>query len=504
MPALLAENAARLSLVLYGIALGDLAADRRGNPSCWLADAGLTYSRCCDTRGGTSLEGNEACWDAARTFARCCHEGVYEPRCWQIARANLHEAAVPLRKSDPILLMDEMYLVISCCMHGRNSACWGSEAAVLAQPSPRYEGVSALFAECCLPTLRWWLNASSPPLWMGELLEAQLQPWRRRRPVTPTEMDDFERKHEGIVCRFRLEGGRVQSCRWLDVGNRSGGCHEGSHILTTFVTVLHILLHLARLPDIEFFLSCVEDFEPLLGGDPPVPLLAQVRRPWTPSALLVPHSHLLSLWSRRMEYEVPVVDTPWRRKVSRAVFRGAPNGRRPHFLARASESVDPELLDARLVADGTARQRQLRQQAAADFADVWANESFWGWPLTLQQQLAFRYVLDLDGGGGPSDRFLWIGLSESVPVRALSPYESWIGALPQPFEHFVPVQEDGSDLAGRLAWLRAHEGEAQRIALGSRLLVQRALRFEHALHWVFRLLRGLAATQLSVPSGCGI
>merc|ERR1712096_165874 len=101
----------------------------------------------------------------------------------------------------------------------------------------------------------------------------------------------------------------------------------------------------------------------------------------------------------------------------------------------------------------------------------------------------------MDGGGGHSDRFLWVGMSWSVPLRVPSPYESWLEAVLHPFEHFVPVQKDGADLGKRLAWLFAHEDEAFRIALSSRDIVQRAIRFEQAVHYVYRLLQGLAALQ---------
>lgn len=401
---------------------------------------------------------------------------------------------MPRREEDSILLHDEMYLAVSCCMHSRSSDCWGPNEALLAQPSPRYGGIAVLFVECCLPILRWWLNASSPPEWMEELLSVELAPWQNR-PIIAGDMDQFEAKHEDEFCRFRIRSGGVSGCKQLTATERSWGCHRGKHILATFSAALQILGHLKNLPDVDFFLSCVEDFSRFLQADPPVPLLAQVRQPWASSALRVPHSHFLSTWSRRMEYEVPVVDSPWEKKSERAVFRGAPGGPRPQFLAGAAEAIDPKIIDARLVTEDAEERRTIESL----FPSL-ANASLWGQPLSLQQQLSFRYILDIDGGGGPSDRFLWSGLSESVPLRVASQFESWIGALVQPFEHFIPVREDGADLGERLAWILASEGEARRVALASRRLVQQKMGFEHALHWVFRLLQGLAVVQHHPPT----
>ncbi|CAK0834290.1 unnamed protein product [Prorocentrum cordatum] len=189
-----------------------------------------------------------------------------------------------------------------------------------------------------------------------------------------------------------------------------------------------------------------------------------------------------------MEFEVPSVDSPWDQKVPRLVFRGSPGGSRLAFMDQALRGAPRRsvAVDLRAYDWGGRRERIAREVPAL------GNDSLWGGSLTVAEQLQSRYVLDMDGGGGPSDRLLWVSLSGSVPVVVPSESESWMGALARPFD-VVPVRGDASDLAERLAWLRGHDAEARRIARASRALALRALRFEHALHWVYRLLAGLAA-----------
>merc|ERR1712224_893403 len=83
-------------------------------------------------------------------------------------------------------------------------------------------------------------------------------------------------------------------------------------------------------------------------ADAAVPILVQNRRVSQVSALLIPHSHLLNIWARRMELKVPVADTPWKQKFTKVVFRGSGSHGRPHFVKQSLHLVDPELLDLKL------------------------------------------------------------------------------------------------------------------------------------------------------------
>eukprot|EP00961_Rhodomonas_salina_P227881 3080480-Rhodomonas_salina.1 len=48
----------------------------------------------------------------------------------------------------------------------------------------------------------------------------------------------------------------------------------------------------------------------------------------------------------------------------------------------------------------------------------------------------------------------------------------WYYELLHPFEHFVPVKPDLSDLCDRVQWLQTHPDDAQRIAENGQKFVQ--------------------------------
>ena len=47
----------------------------------------------------------------------------------------------------------------------------------------------------------------------------------------------------------------------------------------------------------------------------------------------------------------------------------------------------------------------------------------------------------------------------------------WLYTVLKPFEHYVPVRPDLSDLIERIEWLRANDAKAQKIAEAGRTVV---------------------------------
>eukprot|EP00933_Yihiella_yeosuensis_P035609 TRINITY_DN29203_c0_g1_i1.p1 TRINITY_DN29203_c0_g1~~TRINITY_DN29203_c0_g1_i1.p1 ORF type:complete len:513 (+),score=66.70 TRINITY_DN29203_c0_g1_i1:60-1598(+) len=468
----------------------------QGNPQCWIPGTHLERENCCDTWGGAAPEGNPECWDMIRSFSRCCTPGIYQTECWDYARGNMTLAVGPL----PWIMSDEMYLETTCCRFGLAHQCWGWDETVLYDPlQDNYEGIGHQFAACCLPALRFLLRSEKAPPSMQEMIDSELAPWKGRlQHVTPDDMKRHEKELDYRGCHIRIKGGEIFPCEAASISRNNFStsdrpprwCARESHILSSFLTALHILRELAQLPDVEFILCCVDDADGC-GPDPYVPVLTQVRKASAKRALRIPHSHILHVWSKRMEFYIPRDDElPWISKVNRLVFRGSPGGDRVPWVARVTAKADPNLHNVHLTQDA------YRQKLASIFPAEVLNDSLWAPPLSLKQQLMHKYILDIDGGGGPSDRFLWIGLSTSVPVIVEGPTardESWMAALRTPYVDYVPMRTDGSDFAQVLDWLQANDEEAQRIGEASRHLTNSAIRFEHALHWVYRLLTGLSS-----------
>jgi hypothetical protein len=85
--------------------------------------------------------------------------------------------------------------------------------------------------------------------------------------------------------------------------------------------------------------------------------------------------------------------------------------------------------------------------------------------VSMVEQARYKYHIDLGGGGGTT----WTGTIEKLAMPGLlfhhvTPTKDWFHDLLVPWEHYVPVSADLSDLRRKYEWAESHPVEARRIA----------------------------------------
>ncbi|KAJ7728950.1 glycosyl transferase family 90-domain-containing protein [Mycena maculata] len=85
----------------------------------------------------------------------------------------------------------------------------------------------------------------------------------------------------------------------------------------------------------------------------------------------------------------------------------------------------------------------------------------------------YKYAMDLDGHGW-SGRFLGLLTSGSLVFKS-TVFTEYFSQWLRPFEHYIPVRPDLSDLVSRLEWARAHDEEARRIQRAGKEFVDRVM-----------------------------
>jgi len=192
-----------------------------------------------------------------------------------------------------------------------------------------------------------------------------------------------------------------------------------------------------------------------------------------PDFFLLPDNVFLpTLGYRDLKQQLAQGLTPWEQRLPVAFWRGATTGQIPHGKDwRALQRVQlsemsrraPELLDA-----GISKIVQLSAQAAAELGHAGLGGGFF--PATNLHM--FKYLVDVDGNtnawGGLFERLL----TGSAILKIASPldYEQWYYDRLRPWEHYVPVASDLSDLLGKIEWLRGHDAEARKIGENARAL----------------------------------
>lgn len=297
----------------------------------------------------------------------------------------------------------------------------------------------------------------------------------------------------------------------------------GPEDLSLVITQLLAVQRVAALPPgpvvFGLYLSdytCLADRH-LVG--PGVPIFAYLGRdtswviPW-PSSFMLHTTYQIENWhrSRRMkrlgEKKQHESAVPWSGRVAKAYWIGTVTG--PwEFTADASLMAVPRMKLLRLASEHPDK-LQAEWSGVASYGISWVKSmySVGGFlanksreikdltgvkavsPKPLQQWANFKYYLNVDGVvmGGRLNKLLALG---GVVLQHNAGYREHIDLLMKPYEHYVPIEYDLSDLAAKVKWLQQNDAEAQRIASQGQSLADRRMRLEDHLCYIWRALEGL-------------
>jgi hypothetical protein len=108
------------------------------------------------------------------------------------------------------------------------------------------------------------------------------------------------------------------------------------------------------------------------------------------------------------------------------------------------------------------------------------------------EQARYKYQIDLDGTTATFTGLGWKLLSGSLVFKQHSPNIMWFHHLIKPWEHYVPVRQDLSDLQAMLDWARQHDTEAAQIAARGRQFALEYLSPLSIRHYAFLVLLNYA------------
>ncbi|MEI8365360.1 MAG: glycosyl transferase family 90 [Parachlamydiaceae bacterium] len=91
---------------------------------------------------------------------------------------------------------------------------------------------------------------------------------------------------------------------------------------------------------------------------------------------------------------------------------------------------------------------------------------------------------------------LW---SNSVVLKQTSDNIQWYYLGIKPYEHYIPVANNFSDLIDKIKWAKEHDNEARQIALNGTQFVLNNLRKENTQLYLFLLLTKYAELQKFQP-----
>ena len=177
---------------------------------------------------------------------------------------------------------------------------------------------------------------------------------------------------------------------------------------------------------------------------------------------------------------------PWAARRERAHFRGSVYWYESHGRTRAfaASLVSPDEVDVDWYE---------KVDTAALETD---GENVFG---AIGDHAKFKWLLSLEGHSYWSFRLRQLAHLGSAVLHQDLPCHEWWHAALRPYEHYVPLARDLSDLRAALRALRRHDGAAARMGARLQRLAPKILGQAAVVAHVRRLLEGLAALQTYTP-----
>jgi hypothetical protein len=161
--------------------------------------------------------------------------------------------------------------------------------------------------------------------------------------------------------------------------------------------------------------------------------------------------------------EINILD--WDKKIGKAVFRGSATGckieNNIRILASNLSKKNPEYLDAGIISLNRKFKKSLNKPLS--IIDSKVNKSKF---MTLEEKAGYKYILNLDGHVAAFRLGHEFSL-KSVILIPESKYYVWFTPLLKPYEHFVPVNEDLSNLIDQIKWCINNDDKCKKIASNS-------------------------------------
>ncbi len=358
------------------------------------------------------------------------------------------------------------------------------------------------------------------PAWMIEQIRSNLSPYIAHG-ITRDMLDQFVATPDPertVIC-LSLIGGRPFLSDYHHPSGKGSATNHIRHILNALLR----LRFLTQVPDVEFLFYVGAPRPPwgdgmlpgqaarFLGGtsEPQSPVFCYgytAEKPEHPIAFpdyasAVPDSclkHSSYHWDAifaRVDAQSAAV--PWANKWSKLFWRGATTDGDyessdwrsfPRAKLVAISQNNPDLVDAGFV--------WLTARCCVENADCEHRKEVNALSRADEsEQVRYKYLIALDGNCYTYPGLAWRLLSNSVVLWQETPWRGWFFRGLKPFEHYVPVKRDLSDLIDRLDWLRKNDNEARRIAEGGRHFAKAYLVRAGSDHYITMLLREYAKLQ---------
>jgi len=322
-----------------------------------------------------------------------------------------------------------------------------------------------------------------PPPWMVQQIRSDLALYKTSG-ITAQMLDRQVHERDLNLVRFTIVGGHLS----FSIDERQLHSHHFRHLLAA-LTKLNDLTHL---PDVDFLVSLQDSIDAEKGS----PIFVFAKSKTVQSLILMPDFKALTGYpGLRKKMELGSRKYPWEKKVAQIFWRGATTG--DWLTAQMWDQVARcklVLLSLAHPAELDARVNSV-VQCDPEIPALLKAKGMVGRTIAQVDHLNYKYLVDVDGNSCSFERLFWALLSNSLVFKQMTPNVQWYYGALRPYEHFVPVKEDLSDLMEQYQWAQNNELEAKKIAENATQFVNNNLLLEDVFLYMDCLIREYAQLQ---------
>lgn len=328
---------------------------------------------------------------------------------------------------------------------------------------------------------------NEPPKWMLEQIQEDLTPFSKEE-LSSQNLDniikiDEARGHPNYLVRYKI------------INNKVYMSAEFSHNRAQFLlSAFKKLASMTRLPAVDFIVSLHDSLD---NSDLPGPIFSFAKNPGlAKQIILMPDFEALLGYQENMKIiERGNAKYPWHSKLNQAIWRGAMTGgffTPSTFLSfprskTVSLSLEfPSIIDAKFT---TLSQCEDCEVIKANYPNYFEET------LSLEPHLKYKYQLLIDGNTCAYSRAYWQLFSNCVVFKQSSDAIQWYYRALQPYEHYIPVRNDMSDLVEAINWALDNDDEANRISIQAQEFAINNLTHVHVFQYMYQLLLKYSSLQ---------
>lgn len=377
-----------------------------------------------------------------------------------------------------VCLFTAASLVLCTCFLPRTqNSHWSSKEL----PLPKYKvDKEKFFAKLSEPT----------PQWMLDQIEEDLSPFKQElsKKFLDSKFEKDDRKNPQFLVRLRVQNGKITYQK-----SKSSKTHPTKDYTIADQILPHFfaLNKLKPLPNLDLIFTTHDGI--ITPSSSPIPIFAITKFKSHKGIIVMPDWFSLN----GLEPGKTLIQEgnrlyPWETKANTAFYRGSDNGiadlkewiqeRRVKLVALSSQF--PDLIDAKF--------HKLYSTWHLPYA---TEKGYMSDFVSLMDHPRYKYLISVDAIVAATPRFPHILHSNSVAFKDSTDSILWFFKAVKPYEHFIPIKEDLSDLFSQLEWAKNHEEECVKISARARKLASEYLTHEAIYQYLYRLLEAYAAKQ---------